>query len=331
MSQWSVRGLCLGVPQPNDLDTLETLIADVLPSYGCNTLVLLIRYRYQFERYPTVADQPALTSTQAARLTQLCREHGIRLIPKMNLFGHQSERTRGSELGLLRAFPEFDETPDLEAVRYCRSLCPRHPQVSKVVFALIDELIDAFEADAIHVGLDEVFEIGRCPRCRGIANARLFADWVNALHGHIVGKRGIEMWMWGDRLLDAEGTGYGEWEASANQTWPAVDAIPHDIVICDWHYEERENGYPSLSWFTEKGFRVLACPWRNTRAADLFLNNAVALNTDKMLGVLSTSWCDPGALARYLCGDESVEGTPRQVGEVFKLAMQRATGQVPQD
>lgn len=326
MTAWSVRGLVLGAPRPDDLPVFERLIADVLPSLGCNTLVLLIRYRYPFARYPSVADQPALTPEQAAWLARLGREHGIRLIPKMNLFGHQSERTRGSELGLLRAFPEFDETPDLDEVRYCRSLCPRHPQVGEVVFALLDELIDAFQADAVHVGMDEVFEIGRCPRCRGIPNDRLFADWVNTLHGHIVETRGVEMWMWGDRLLDAETTGYGEWEASANQTWPAVDRLPRDIVICDWHYEERESGYPSLGWFTGKGFRTVACPWRNRRAAELFLNDVAALRSDKMLGVMSTSWCDPGALARYLCGDDSVDGTPRQVGEVFKFVMRRARG-----
>jgi N-acetyl-beta-hexosaminidase len=85
-------------------------------------------------------------------------------------------------------------------VRYCRSLCPRHPKVKQVVCDLIDEMLDAFGADAFHVGCDEVFEIGHCPRCKGIANAVLFADWINTLYGHIVGKRKAEMLMWSDRL-----------------------------------------------------------------------------------------------------------------------------------
>lgn len=327
MFKWPVRGLCLGVPKQADLDVFETLISQVLPEYGCNTLVLLTRYRYQFERHPAVADQPALSFAQAGRLAGLCREHGIRLIPKMNLLGHQSERARGSEQGLLRAYPEFDETPEQNEVRYCRSLCPRHPQVKGVVFDLIDELVDAFEADAIHVGLDEVFEIGLCPRCRGTANAQLFAEWVTSLHEYIAGKHGIEMWMWGDRLLDAETTGYGEWEASANHTWEAIEQIGRDVVICDWHYEVRDNGYPSLPYFLDKGFRVVAGPWRNATAADLFLSDAARQTSDKMLGVLSTSWCDSGAVARYLCGDASIEGTPQQVGEVFKLAMRRVAGE----
>ena len=274
MSTWPVRGLCIGVPKPDDWQPFTQMVSEVLPELGCNTMVLLIRYRYQFQSHPDVADRGALSLSQAQELSRLCREHGIRLIPKMNLLGHQSERERGSELGLLRAYPDFDETPELDSVRYCRSLCPRHPQVKGVVFDLIDEMLDAFQADAIHIGTDEVFEIGHCPRCKGTPNATLFGDWISALHGHVTGKRGAELWMWGDRLLNAETTGYGEWEASANHTWEAIDALPRDIVMCDWHYEERET-YPSIPTFAEQGFRLVACPWRNAKAASLLLDYAI--------------------------------------------------------
>jgi hypothetical protein len=194
--------------------------------------------------------------------------------------------------------------------------------VQAVLFDLIDELLNTFQADAIHVGLDEVFEIGHCPRCKGTPNAELFADWVNALHGHIVGKRQAEMLIWGDRLLDAEVTRYGEWEASANHTWEAIDRIPRDILICDWHYEKRDDGYPSIPFFADQGFRLVVCPWRNPKATELLLDDAAAQRSENLLGVLATSWCDSGAVARYLCdGDTSVEETPRQVGEAFKQAM----------
>ena len=43
----------------------------------------------------------------------------------------------------------------------------------------MDERLDAFQADVLHVGCDEVFEIGHCPRCRGIPTATLLADWIN--------------------------------------------------------------------------------------------------------------------------------------------------------
>ena len=92
--------------------------------------------------------------------------------------------------------------------------------------------------------MDEVFIIGQCPRCKGQSRADLFAKAVNDLHAHIAGKRRLQMLMWGDRLLDGEKMKLGEWEASKNGTFEAIDLIPKDIVMCDWHYELRRTFHP---------------------------------------------------------------------------------------
>jgi len=319
--EWSFRGICLGVPRQEDMGVFKQMISEVLPAYKCNTLVLLIRYRYQFKSYPNVADSGALSAEQAAEIADLCRANGIRIIPKMNLMGHQSEKERGSEQGLLRVFPEFDETPDLESVRYCRSLCPRHPEVGHVVFDLMDEIIEAFAVDAIHVGLDEVFEIGKCPRCKDIPNSRLFTDWVNELYRHLIGDREVEMLMWSDRFLDGKTTGFGEWEASMNDTWQDIGDIPSDIIMCDWHYGERES-YPSIPFFSDAGFRVVVGPWREMKSTQSLIKYAAESKAKNLLGVLQTSWCDSGALARYLCDDSADVGEiPKLVGDSFKFAM----------
>ena len=318
---WPFKGICLGVPKQKDVDVFKRLVAEVLPAHGCNALVLLIHYRFEFESHPDVVDKEALTRGQAGELAELCRENGIRIIPKMNLMGHQSAKGGEPKEGLLRAHPELDETPDATGLEYCRSLCPRHPEVKGIVFDLADELLDAFGADALHVGLDEVFEMGLCPRCKGTPNSELFAEWVGALHGHLVGEKKAEMLMWGDRLLDGEATGYGKWEGSANDTAAAIDAVPNDIIICDWHYGERED-YPSVRIFTERGFRTLVCPWRKMEATRALLNVAAEHRTENLLGVLATSWCDSGAVARYLVeGDTEVAEVAKLVGESFKRAM----------
>ncbi|MDR0574971.1 MAG: family 20 glycosylhydrolase [Tannerella sp.] len=56
-----------------------------------------------------------------------------------------------------------------------KSYCPLHPDVHKIVFALIDELTAVFETDLFHAGMDEVFYIGddKCPRCSGCDKAEL--------------------------------------------------------------------------------------------------------------------------------------------------------------
>jgi hypothetical protein len=66
----------------------------------------------------------------------------------LNSLGHQSwSRTT---FALLTKHPELDESAGVSADNkgiYCRSWCPLHPDINKIVFPLIDELIDAFGAD----------------------------------------------------------------------------------------------------------------------------------------------------------------------------------------
>ena len=139
--------------------------------------------------------------------------------------------------------------------------------MNPIVFDLMDELIDAFEADALHVGMDEVFLIGseKCPRCKGKDVAELFAGVVNRLHQHLVKEKGVEMLMWGDRLLKSPEYG-SKWEASKTGSHPAIDMVPKDIIICDWHYPLQDD-YPSVRFFQEKGFRVLPATCKTTDAA----------------------------------------------------------------
>jgi hypothetical protein len=70
-------------------------------------------------------------------------------------------------LPLLKEYPEFDETPGQfpgNTNIYCRNWCPQSPEVNKVVFALVDEVVNAFETDAFHAapdkGLDETCQRG---------------------------------------------------------------------------------------------------------------------------------------------------------------------------
>ncbi|HEY0866221.1 MAG TPA: hypothetical protein VGE01_02520, partial [Fimbriimonas sp.] len=156
---------------------------------------------------------------------------------------------------------------------------------------MIDELVDAFQADAFHVGMDEVFIISSdaCPRCKGVPTATIFAEAVNDLHKHIAGKRKLEMMMWGDRFLDGKATGYGEWEAATNGTHTAIDRVPKDIVMCDWHYERRTD-YPSIKIFADKGFRVWPSSWKNDGAADLLALAGRSAPGGKVVGHLVTTW-----------------------------------------
>lgn len=301
------RGFCISAPKPVYLDRFITFINDELAPRLVNTLILRVDYNYQYKSHPELKDSIALSYDQVKQIVSVCKKNNIKLIPQINLLGHQSWASK--TYNLLKVYPQFDETPEITMPQtyawpnadslYCKSYCPLHPDVHKVVFELVDELCDVFETTAFHAGLDEVFYIGsdKCPRCSGKDKAILFANEVKTIRDHLA-LSNRKLWMWGDRLIDGKTTGMGIWEASNSNTFKAIDLIPRDVVICDWHYERAEQ---TPVYFALKGFNVLSCPWRKPQVAlaqiDDLLNfraHSSWIMKSRYQGILQTVWSDAG-------------------------------------
>ncbi|MDO9340877.1 MAG: family 20 glycosylhydrolase [Bacteroidales bacterium] len=320
-----VRGFCIAAPQSKDLDEFVKFIDEELAPRSVNTLILRVDYNYRYESHPELRDSGALSKNEVKKLVAVCKKNNICIIPQVNLLGHQSWANRTGNL--LKVYPEFDETPLVKMPEkyawpnadglYCKSYCPLHPDVHNVVFALVDEICDVFEADAFHAGMDEVFYIGesQCPRCSGKDKAELFAGEVTTIRNHLAIK-GRKLWIWGDRLIDGKTTGMGEWEASYNNTYRAVDMIPKDVIICDWHYERPDQ---TPVYFAMKGLSVVTCPWRNPgnavlQAKDMvrFRDNSTPEMKDHFMGMVQTVWSGAGQFFDSFYGrrPEAVVNTP---------------------
>lgn len=302
-----VRGLCIAAPSPEQVPRFVAFIENELAPRRVNTLILRVDYRYEFKSHPELRDSVALSKREVKKLVAACRKHGIRVIPQLNLLGHQSWANR---LGnLLRVYPHFDETPHVMMPAtytwpnpdglYCKSYCPLHPDVHRVVFALVDEITEVFEADAFHAGMDEVFYLGdeRCPRCSGRDKAELFAGEVNRIRDHLA-LTNRQLWIWGDRLIDGKTTGIGLWEGSFNNTHRAIDLVEKDVLICDWHYERPD---PTAAYFAAKGFNVVTCPWKNPPVAVAQTQDMVRGRTtaappmrERFRGMVQTVWSGVG-------------------------------------
>jgi hypothetical protein len=312
-----VRGLCISAPNPSGVNDFVKFIGEELAPRKVNTLILRVDYNYQYTNRAELGSRAGLSQSDVKKLVAVCRTNHIRLIPQINLLGHQSwQRSTGK---LLQVYPEFDETPWVKTPEkyswpnpdglYCRSYCPKHPRVHEVVFALVDELCEAFEADTFHAGMDEVFYIGeaKCPRCGGKDKAELFANEVNLIHDHLKANN-RRLWIWGDRLLDGKITGMGEWEASINGTARAVDLISKEVFICDWHYNRADL---SPVYFASKGLSVASCPWKNPEAARRQLEDMLRFREQttpamkrRFQGVIQTVWSDPNSFLRDFRGHQ---------------------------
>lgn len=302
-SPYPVRGLCIGAPSPEMVGKFSAFIENELAKTGVNLIILRIDWKFEYESHPELRGNNPLSKEDIKRIVEVCRSNNIRLIPQINLLGHQSWQSNPGKL--LEVYPEFDETPKIQLPEnykwpnsdglYCKSYCPLHPRVHDVVFDVVDEIVKIFETDGFHAGLDEVFYIGheQCPRCNGRDKAELFAGEVTKIRNHLA-KTGTEMWMWGDRLIDGKTTGIGLWEGSYNNTHRAIDLIPKDVIICDWHYERPD---PTAVIFASKGLQVLTCPWEKEENAlkqekmmRSFIEGATREMKPKYLGMIQTVW-----------------------------------------
>ena len=330
-----VRGLCMSAPTTEGVDKFVNFINDELVPMKVNTLVILIDYKYEYKSHPELAGENALSKGDVKKIVKACKAGGIRIIPQINLLGHQSWF---QDVGLLlKAYPEFNETPHVptgdgsgdlkwpnEWGLYCLSYCPLHPEVHNIVFDVVDEIVEVFETDAFHAGMDEVFYLGddKCPRCSGRDKAELFAGEVTKIRNHLALK-GTELWIWGDRLIDGKTTGIGFWEASYNNTHRAIDMIPKDVVINDWHYERPD---PTAAYFALKGFKVITCPWRFPEVTKVQLQLMVDLKKyatpevkDNYQGMLHTTWTSADNFIDQFYGRKEVNtGRGGNYVETFK-------------
>ena len=300
---FEIKGFCISAPPSDKVEAFIDFIENELAPHGINTLVLRVDYNYAYESRPELRGKNPLSKSQVKQLVNVCKNLNINIIPQVNLLGHQSWHSEHTKL--LEVYPEFDETPHISLPEkyvwpnddglYCKSYCPLHPEVHAVVFDLMDEILDVFEADAFHAGMDEVFYLAdeHCPRCKGLDPASLFAGELTKINNHLA-KRGARLWIWGDRLINGSITGIGMWEASMNNTDRAIDMIPKSVVICDWHYE---MAYPTAAYFATKGFDVITCPWRKPEVAvaqvgmmhDLKKNSTPEM-AGHYLGMMQTYW-----------------------------------------
>jgi hypothetical protein len=327
-----VRGLAIAAPSVQGIPLFIKFIEEELAPAHFNLLILRVDWNYNYTSHPELKDPDPLTLDDVKKIALACKKHGIRIAPQINLLGHQSWAK--TTYALLREYPEFDETPHVHTENYtgwpnpdglyCKSYCPLHPGVHKVVFELIDELTSAFETDLFHAGMDEVFYIGddKCPRCSGHDKAELFAGEVTAISNHLAltGKR---LMIWGDRLIDGKTTGIGAWEASMNNTHRAIDLIPKNVFICDWHYERPDQ---TAVYFAMKGFDVATCPWRKPEIALVQLNDMLHLRqgaTPQMAshfqGIIETVWSGADGFLKSYYNPETYSQTVSDAVTLKKL------------
>jgi len=256
--------------------------------YKMNKIVLEPWGTFVSETHPELA-WPGSTMTKAEirRLVKIADGLGVTLIPQFNLFGHASgSRSCSYKHRTLDFHPELQ--PLFEPLGW--TWCLSNPETKKWIEDVVVELHEAFgRPPYFHAGCDEAMDMGTCATCRRADYAVVFQTFLTHIHD-VLAARDCRMMIWHDMLLQAGDPRWkGFYANGSKQAEAMLDALPRDIVICDWYYgaPNKEGAWPTLRYFKEKGFPVLACPWENLAG---YRGLSKAAQNEKLDGMLCTAW-----------------------------------------
>jgi len=241
---------------------------------------------FKWQRHPAFCwPDASVTADDMRRLARLGRELGVILCPQLNVFGHAAmSRFVGGKHATLDFGREYEPVFEpLGGWNWCLS----NPETRRIIFDMADELVDAFgNPPYFHIGCDEA-EKPSCPTCRAGSYAELVNGHITAVHDHLA-ERGVRSLMWHDMLLDSKDEQWKNFYARGDaETATMVNTLPRDIVICDWFYYDPKESYPTLTYFKEKGFETLTCPWMNLAGIAAQAKEARRIG---LKGILATTW-----------------------------------------
>jgi hypothetical protein len=204
--------------QVERLDFLKKL----LPRYaawGYQELYLHLEDAVHYPGLPGVGRDDAYTYEELGELVLCAAQSGIRVVPIVNLLGHTQYLIKHPAWRDLNELRDERDRP-LERGQ----LCPLHPRTLEVAELLVRDLAPYCTAGKVHVGLDESFHLGKCPRCREevarLGLAGHFAGHVNRLHD-VCQRHNLQMGMWADMLYFVP---------------EAIPQLPRGITAYDWYY-----------------------------------------------------------------------------------------------
>ena len=132
-----------------------------------------------------------LTQKEFLQLVTYCKERYMTIIPEMPSLSHSDY--------ILAAYPNLAERKeDL----YPDTCCPLNTQYHKVYQDLLDEVINLLHPEKIHIGHDEYYSVGLCPKCKGKEPHVLYANDINRICKYLE-KKHIQPIIWGEKLLNS--------------------------------------------------------------------------------------------------------------------------------
>ncbi len=146
------------------MPTFEYLVETIkeLARYKINAVILEWEDKFPYQSHPEVAAPLALSPAQVGTLLDVAAQHHIQVIPLLQTLGHVEYILKHPRFAALR-----ERAGDIS------QFCPCEGGSLALITELLDELLAAHpDATFIHLGGDETWLLGSCPRCAAKAEER---------------------------------------------------------------------------------------------------------------------------------------------------------------
>jgi len=289
---------------------------DRLARYKINAVIFEFEDKLGYIRQPLIGAPQAITIDEMADLTEYASERNIEISPLVQGLGHATFILKHEHYAQLREIPEK---------RWV--FCPVEEGTYQVLFDMYKDAMDATPGSKyLHIGGDEIGDIGLCPRCKPVADEEgvmsLNLYWLNRVCDYIVENGRIPIF-WDDMPLKQAGvyrTTYDPkvnaeqaaeaWEEGEPKLELLIQDFPKKCVYMRWNYElgRLPGNIKALEWYKENGLPVMVSTAAQTGALlfpkdertgsmtdggliaiQSFLQLAVEKDID---GMLCTAWDD---------------------------------------
>ena len=189
------------------------------------------------------------TQDQVREIIKYAKTYGITIVPEIEMPGHA--------ISALVGYPELScggvgpsETQCMFGIITEEALCPGNDRTLEVLQDVLDEVMELFESEYIHVGGDECVKTHweKCDKCQkrikdeGLAGVEQLQSWFIQKMANYIESKGRHLIGW-DEILEgglAQGAAVMSWRGTAGGAAAAamghnVVMTPHDHVYLDYN------------------------------------------------------------------------------------------------
>jgi len=255
-----MRGFHMGLPRVDRIPFAKALFRHILLPMGYNQVIIEFNGAMRFDSHPEIseawekanrrwregkqpriqhgemgADSTLLEKSDVRELVSYLDELGIEIIPEVQSLGHVQYLTNAHpELAELEENKRrVDDERAADAMPddfYYHAYCPSIPESISIITDIMNEIIEVCHPKRfVHIGHDEVYQIGKCPICQKRDKSDIYVEHINTLD-RVAKQHGLSLMIWSDMLHTDLGYAFGHEKA--------LPRLPEDIVLLDftWYF-----------------------------------------------------------------------------------------------